>query len=106
MIVSISGHHAGAHGCSKTELGGCLGIGLSYLRMVGQTQVVVKAPVEHGLAVELHFGTYLTYQAGEHKVTVTNSLILSERARSLFDSLKNVFNHTENLYFDVCNLLV
>ena len=41
MVVAVTAHHAGAHGVCHTKLCCCVCIGLHYIGVIGQSQVVV-----------------------------------------------------------------
>ena len=88
MVFGLPAHHACAHGSGHAELHGADGVGLAYLRMVGQSEVVVEAPVEDLLAAELHAGPYVALQLGECEIAVCIIDILPNRAAGIIpDSL-------------------
>ena len=79
VIPGMAGHHAGAHRICEAPLCGSLGVGLAHLGMVGQSKVVVEAPIEDFLAVEDHMGTQLALETGIHIIAECLVEILSER---------------------------
>ena len=93
VVDRLTAHHAGAHRGGHAELGGTLGIGLAYFGQVGQTKVVVQAPVEHLLAPESHTGADFAFQLGESIVAVSIAHVLADRAAGvLFKAFENI-NH-------------
>jgi hypothetical protein len=46
--------------------------------MIGQTQVIIKTPVQHFLTPEYHTGIDFTFELREHEISVPNFLILSQ----------------------------
>ena len=75
----MSGHHPCSHRVCESPLGGCFCICLANLGMVGKTEVVVKAPVEHLLAVEHHMRAEFSLETGIHIVSECLVEILSYR---------------------------
>ena len=89
----VTRHHTGTHRISQTPAACTFLVGGAHLRIVGQTQVVVKAPVQDLLAVERHLGTQLAFELREIKIAIGQLAILSQRtAGRFFDSFKNIFH--------------
>ena len=90
-----------AHGGSHTELCGTCGIGLAHLGVVGQTEVVVKAPVEHHLTAETHVGADLALQLREREISVHTLHVLADRTSCiLFKSFENI-NHIVSEFIEL-----
>ena len=93
VVFGLAAHHARSHRSRHAELGGAFGIGLAHLGMVGQSQVVVQAPVEHLLSPEHHVGTDLALEFREGEIAVSVRHVLTDRsARIFFEACKNI-NH-------------
>ena len=91
VITRVTGHHAGAHRIGKAPVRRRLGVGFAHLGVVGQAEVVVQGPVQHGDAVKGHVRAQLAFQAGVHVVTETLFEILADRATAVaFDTIKNI----------------
>ena len=91
--LGLSAHHAGPHRIGHAELGGRLGVGLAHLRMVGQAQVVVQAPVQHLAAAEDHVRADFALELRERVVAVAQLLVLADRTPGiLFESFENIHN--------------
>ena len=87
VVNGLSAHHAGAHRGGHSEFGGAFGIRLAHFGMVGQSEVVVQAPVEHLLAPENHMGADFAFEFGESVITMGIRHILTDRsARILFEA--------------------
>ena len=46
-VYSLTRHHPGTHGGSHTKFNGAISIGFAYFGVVGQANIVVKAPVQN-----------------------------------------------------------
>ena len=91
MVTGVAGHHPGAHRIGKAPVGRRLGVRLADLRMVGEAEVVVQAPVQDRNAVEDHVGAEFTLEPGIHVITESLVEILPDRAaRIAGDSVKDV----------------
>jgi hypothetical protein len=90
VVVAVAAHHARAHGIGEPPFRGGVGIGLAYLRVVGQTEVVVKAPDDLLPAPEIHPAADGTIQLGEGEVTVGPLTMLSDRSVVLYESFENI----------------
>ena len=91
--LGLSAHHAGPHRIGHAELGGRLGVGLAHLRMVGQAQIVVQAPVQHLAAAEDHVRADFALELRERVVAVAQLLVLADRTPGiLFESFENIHN--------------
>ena len=91
--VGIARHGTGTHGISQTPAASTLLVGSADFGIIGEAEVVVKAPVENFFAVELHFGAKFAFEVGEIEIAVGIFLILTERAAGgLFDSVENIFH--------------
>ena len=87
----LTGHHTATHRISHAPLGGCLCIGLTHLRMVCQTEIVIQTPAQHFLAIKAHVRSQLAFQLRESKITVRLLAVLTDRATRRFANLvKNV----------------
>ena len=93
MVLRLTAHHAGAHRSRHAELGSALGIGLAHLGVVGQTEVVVQAPVEHLLAAETHVRTDFALEFGECEITVGIGHVLANRAAGILLKTGKNINH-------------
>ena len=91
VVTGMAGHHARTHRVSETPLRGGFRVSLAHLGMVGQSEIVVEAPVEHRHAVENHMGAEFALETGIHVIAEALLKVLSDRtARVPFDSVKNV----------------
>ena len=89
----MAAHHTGTHRIGQAPAAGTLLVGGAHLRVVGQTQIVVQAPVQHLLAVERHLGTQLALELRKIEIAIGQLAILSQRtAGRLFDSFKNILH--------------
>ena len=84
VILGLTRHHAGTHRRSHAILGACLGVGLTHLGMIGQSEIVVKAPIQNLLAAENHVRTDLALQFRECEISVHARHILSDRTAGIF----------------------
>ena len=93
VVNGLSAHHAGAHRGRHTELRSAFGVGLAHLGVVGQSEVIVQAPVEHLLAPENHVGTDVAFEFGKGIITVGVRHVLTDGATCIFlQACKNI-NH-------------
>jgi hypothetical protein len=79
MQITVSAHHTGAHGKSETILSSRVCIGFPYFWVVGQPQIIIKAPNDLFLAPELHPVSNLSFQLWEGKITMRAFSVLSKR---------------------------
>ena len=88
VIFCLTAHHAGAHRGCHSEICGAFGIGLAHFGMIGQTQIVVEAPIQHRFAAESHVRTDGAFEFGEREISVAVFLVHTDRAAGiLFESV-------------------
>ena len=61
VISGLSAHHSRPHRISKSVLSCSFGISLTDGRMIGQSKIVVEAPVKHRNAIEDHVRAKLPF---------------------------------------------
>ncbi|MNS81574.1 hypothetical protein D3C72_1152880 [compost metagenome] len=54
VILGMSAHHTGTHRIGRSISCCCFRICLAYFRVVGQSQIIVKTPVQNILPVKFH----------------------------------------------------
>ena len=91
VLTGVAGKHARAHRIGQAVLCCGLSVHLADFGMIGQSEIVVKAPVEHLLAVESHVGAKLALEPGIYVITESLVEILSYgTGRPGFNPVKNV----------------
>ena len=100
--LGLPAHHTRAHRIRHTEFGGGFGIGLPHLRVVGQPQVVIQAPVQYFPPAEHHPGTDFSFQFRKCEIAVCFFGILADITSLFFYSFKNV--HVDNI-LKICRIL-
>ena len=102
VVNGLSAHHAGAHRGRHAELRSAFGVGLAHLGVVGQSEVIVQAPVEHLLAPENHVGTDVAFEFGKGIITVGVRHVLTDRSARIFlEACKNI-NHICLVIMSLC----
>src|SRR5687768_13595855 len=96
MIITVAAHHAGAHWQRKSKLFCSICVGFSYFGMVGQPEIIIKAPDDHFLAAEFHAAGNITFQFRKGKVPVSTLTMLTNGTvifqKPLEDICHKIFN--------------